>query len=240
MKKILLIPDSFKGTMSSMEICGIMADAIHHHYPDAEVVSIPVADGGEGSVDAFLEALGGDKVTVKAQDPYGHEIDSFYGILPDGTAIIEMAAAAGLPLVGDNKHAEKTTTYGVGQLIKDALRNKCKKLVVGLGGSATNEGGCGAAAALGVRFINGKGQSFVPVGETLHDIARIDVSGLDPLLKETSIVTMCDIDNPLCGPHGASACLARKRARTPNALKCWTTACTTWQTLSAAICKRTC
>ena len=219
MKKILLIPDSFKGTMSSMEICGIMADAIHHHYPDAEVVSIPVADGGEGSVDAFLEALGGDKVTVKAQDPYGHEIDSFYGILPDGTAVIEMAAAAGLPLVGNNKHAEKTTTYGVGQLIKDALRNKCKKLVVGLGGSATNEGGCGAAAALGVRFINGKGQSFVPVGETLHDIARIDVSGLDPLLKETSIVTMCDIDNPLCGPHGASAVFGPQKGADAECIK---------------------
>ncbi len=219
MKKILLIPDSFKGTMSSMEICGIMADAIHHHYPDAEVVSIPVADGGEGSVDAFLEALGGDKVTVKAQDPYGHEIDSFYGILPDGTAVIEMAAAAGLPLVGNNKHAEKTTTYGVGQLIKDALRNKCKKLVVGLGGSATNEGGCGAAAALGVRFIDAKGQSFVPVGETLHDIARIDVSGLDPLLKETSIVTMCDIDNPLCGPHGASAVFGPQKGADAECIK---------------------
>lgn len=107
MKKILLIPDSFKGTMSSMEICSIMEESIHHHYPEAEVVSIPVADGGEGSVDAFLEALGGEKVSVKAQDPYGREINSFYGILPDGTAVIEMAAAAGLPLVGENRRAEK-------------------------------------------------------------------------------------------------------------------------------------
>ncbi len=205
MKKILLIPDSFKGTMSSLEICGIMAESIHHHYPEAEVVSIPVADGGEGSVDAFLQALGGEKVTVKAQDPYGQEIDSFYGILPDGTAIIEMAAAAGLPLVGENRHAEKTTTYGVGQLIKDALRNKCKKLIIGLGGSATNEGGCGAAAALGVRFINKHHESFVPVGETLKDITAIDMTGLDPLLKQVPIITMCDIDNPLCGPYGASA-----------------------------------
>ena len=205
MKKILLIPDSFKGTMSSLEICGIMAESIHRHYPEAEVISIPVADGGEGSVDAFLQALGGEKVTVKAQDPYGHEIDSFYGILPDGTAVIEMAAAAGLPLVGENRHAEKTTTYGVGQLIKDALHNKCKKLIVGLGGSATNEGGCGAAAALGVRFINKHHESFVPVGETLKDITAIDMTGLDPLLKQVPIITMCDIDNPLCGPHGASA-----------------------------------
>ena len=205
MKKILLIPDSFKGTMSSLEICGIMEAGIHRHYPEAEVVSIPVADGGEGSVDAFLQALGGEKVTVKAQDPYGQEIDSFYGILPDGTAVIEMAAAAGLPLVGENRHAEKTTTYGVGQLIKDALRNKCKKLIVGLGGSATNEGGCGAAAALGVRFINKHHESFVPVGETLKDITAIDMTGLDPLLKQVPIITMCDIDNPLCGPHGASA-----------------------------------
>ena len=205
MKKILLIPDSFKGTMSSLEICSIMEAGIHRHYPEAEVVSIPVADGGEGSVDAFLQALGGEKVTVKAQDPYGQEIDSFYGILPDGTAVIEMAAAAGLPLVGENRHAEKTTTYGVGQLIKDALRNKCKKLIIGLGGSATNEGGCGAAAALGVRFINKHHESFVPVGETLKDITAIDMTGLDPLLKQVPIITMCDIDNPLCGPHGASA-----------------------------------
>lgn len=205
MKKILLIPDSFKGTMSSLEICSIMEAGIHRHYPEAEVVSIPVADGGEGSVDAFLQALGGEKVTVKAQDPYGQEFDSFYGILPDGTAVIEMAAAAGLPLVGENRHAEKTTTYGVGQLIKDALRNKCKKLIIGLGGSATNEGGCGAAAALGVRFINKNHESFVPVGETLKDITAIDMTGLDPLLKQVPIITMCDIDNPLCGPHGASA-----------------------------------
>ncbi|PWM78986.1 MAG: glycerate kinase [Phascolarctobacterium sp.] len=219
MKKILLIPDSFKGTMSSMEICSIMEASIHQHYPEAEVISIPVADGGEGSVDAFLEALGGEKVTVKAQDPYGHEIDSFYGILPDGTAVIEMAAAAGLPLVGDNRHAEKTTTYGVGQLIKDALRNKCKKLIVGLGGSATNEGGCGAAAALGVRFINDRHESFVPVGETLKDITAIDMTGLDPLLKQVPIITMCDIDNPLCGPHGASAVFGPQKGADAECIK---------------------
>ncbi len=219
MHKILLIPDSFKGTMSSAEICSIMADAIRNHYPEAEVVSIPVADGGEGSVDAFLEALGGEKVTVKAQNPYGQEIDSFYGILPDGTAVIEMAAAAGLPLVGDNKHAEKTTTYGVGQLIKDALHNKCKKLIIGLGGSATNEGGCGAAAALGVRFINSSRESFVPVGETLKDIAAIDITGLDPLLRDVPVITMCDIDNPLCGPHGASAVFGPQKGADENCIK---------------------
>ena len=217
MKKILLIPDSFKGTMSSMEICSIMEESIHHHYPEAEVVSIPVADGGEGSVDAFLEALGGEKVSVKAQDPYGREINSFYGILPDGTAVIEMAAAAGLPLVGENRRAEKTTTYGVGQLIEDALRNKCKKLIVGLGGSATNEGG--AAAALGVRFINSKNESFVPVGETLKDIAAIDASGINPLLREVPIVTMCDIDNPLCGPHGASAVFGPQKGADESCIK---------------------
>ena len=219
MKKILLIPDSFKGTMSSMEICSIMEESIHHHYPEAEVVSIPVADGGEGSVDAFLEALGGEKVSVKAQDPYGREINSFYGILPDDTAVIEMAAAAGLPLVGENRRAEKTTTYGVGQLIEDALRNKCKKLIVGLGGSATNEGGCGAAAALGVRFINSKNESFVPVGETLKDIAAIDASGINPLLREVPIVTMCDIDNPLCGPHGASAVFGPQKGADESCIK---------------------
>lgn len=204
MKKVLLIPDSFKGTMSSSEICGIMEKAIHTHYPQAEVISIPVADGGEGSVDSFLSAAGGRKVNVTAKDPYFNDIQSFYGILPDNTAVIEMAAAAGLPLVGDRLHAEKTTTYGVGQLIGNAAASGCKKIIVGLGGSATNDGGAGAAAALGVRFRDFSGKEFIPVGETLCNIASIDVSTLDAALAGAEIITMCDIDNPLYGPSGAA------------------------------------
>ena len=205
MKKVILIPDSFKGTMSSAEICAIMEKEIHAFYPNAEVFGIPVADGGEGSVDCFLTAVGGEKVHVPVKGPYFEDVEGFYGRLPDGTAVVEMAAAAGLPMVGDNKNPGKTTTYGVGQLIGHAARSGAKRIVVGLGGSATNDGGAGAAAALGVRFLNAAGESFVPLGETLCDIASIDITGLDAALSGVEIVTMCDIDNPLCGPQGAAA-----------------------------------
>lgn len=215
MQKFIVIPDSFKGTLSSAEICSVMSKAILAHYPQAQVASIPVADGGEGSVDAFLQAVGGEKIFVSAKGPYGETIESFYGLLSDGTAVIEMAAAAGLPMVGDNKHAEKTTTYGVGQLMIAAAEAGCKKLIVGLGGSATNEGGCGAAAAAGVRFYDKDNKAFIPVGETLQYIARIDTSGLHPSLRNIPIITMCDIDNPLCGPSGASAVFGPQKGADP-------------------------
>lgn len=211
MKKVLLVPDSFKGTMGSKDICNIMEEVIHTYYPEAEIISIPVADGGEGSVDSFLAAVGGRKVTHTVKDPYFEDIQSFYGILPDNTAVVEMAAAAGLPLVGDNRHVEKTTTFGVGQLIEHAAKAGCKKIIVGLGGSATNDGGTGAAAALGVRFKDTAGRVFVPVGETLSDISSIDISGLSPALAGVELITMCDIDNPLCGPQGAAAVFAPQK-----------------------------
>ncbi len=211
MKKIILIPDSFKGTMSSTEICSIMKAEILKHFPHTKIVSIPVADGGEGSVDAFLSAIGGKKVHVNVKGPYFEDLDSFYGILPDNTAVVEMSAAAGLPLVGENRHAELTTTFGAGQLIAHAAEAGCRKIIVGLGGSATNDGGTGAAAALGARFIDMSGKAFVPVGETLSEIASIDLSGLNPALKVVDIITMCDIDNPLCGPQGAAAVFAPQK-----------------------------
>lgn len=211
MKKIILIPDSFKGTMSSTEICDIMKNVISSYFPQAEIISVPVADGGEGSVDSFLTAVGGRKVTLNVKGPYFEEVSSFYGILPDKTAVIEMAAAAGLPMVKNDKHPEKTTTYGVGQLIEHAARSGCKRIIVGLGGSCTNDGGAGAAAALGVCFIDGDGNKFVPVGESLGKIASIDISGLNPILKEIEIITMCDIDNPLCGIQGAAAVFAPQK-----------------------------
>ncbi|MDR0841483.1 MAG: glycerate kinase [Christensenellaceae bacterium] len=204
MKKFLLVPDSFKGTMSSAAICAVMRSAILHHFPAAEVVSIPVADGGEGSVDAFLSALGGQKINVRAQGPLGEEIDSFYGVLPDHTAVIEMAACAGLPLVYGRMQPSKTTTYGVGQLMRHALASGCRKIIVGLGGSATNDLGSGAAAALGVRFLDAQGQVFLPTGGTLGRIASIDMSALESALLGAEITTMCDIDNPLYGERGAA------------------------------------
>ena len=136
-------------------------------------------------------------------------------MLPDGVAVIEMAAAAGLPLVGERLHAEQTTTYGVGELMAHALERGCKRLVVGLGGSATNDGGCGAAAALGAVFRNAAGEAFVPVGATLAEVAEIDLSGLHPALASAELVTMCDIDNPLCGPLGAAHVFAPQKGADP-------------------------
>lgn len=215
MKKVLFVPDSFKGTMSSQEICDILTQELHRVWPQAAAVAIPVADGGEGSVDAFLAAAGGEKISVPCKGPYMEDVQGFYGCLPDGTAVIEMAAAAGLPLAGDRLHPDRTTTYGVGQLMLAALRGGAKRLIVGLGGSATNDGGAGMMAALGARFLGADGQAYLPVGGTLGQLAQVDLSGLDPMLPSAEIVTMCDIDNPLCGPAGASAVFGPQKGADP-------------------------
>ncbi len=205
MKKAIVIPDSFKGTLSSSEICEIMTGAVKGQFQDCEIIAVPVADGGEGSVDCFLTALGGEKVTLTVTGPYFKPMEAYYGLIDGGkTAVIEMAACAGLPLVEGNKNPEKTTTYGVGELILDAAKRGCKKMIVGLGGSCTNDGGVGAAAAAGIQFYNGAGESFVPVGGTLSEIERIDVSGRNAVLDGIEIITMCDIDNPFYGENGAA------------------------------------
>jgi glycerate kinase len=214
MKKFLLIPDSFKGTMSSAEICGIMAASIKKFYPDAEVIKIPVADGGEGSVEAFLSAVGGEKKELFVKGPFFNEVPAFYGLIDGGkTAVIEMAASSGLPLAlaTGKLDPEKTTTYGAGELIQAALKVGCTKIIMGLGGSATNDGGCGAAAALGVQFFDAVGKTFVPTGGTLKDIRHIDTGKLDPALKSAELITMCDIDNPLAGPTGAAYIFAPQK-----------------------------
>lgn len=216
MKKAVLIPDSFKGTMSSSEIISIMKERILHYHPECQIVSIPVADGGEGSVDSFLTALGGEKIHVRTKGPWNEEIESFYGILPDGTAVIEMAASAGLPQVGDRKDPSKTTTYGVGELILDAARRGVRKLVIGLGGSATNDAGCGAAAACGVSFFDKDGKKFTPVGGTLDEIDSIDLSTLDENVKKMTIIAMCDIDNPFYGNNGAAAIFGPQKGADPE------------------------
>ena len=146
MKKFILIPDSFKGTLSSKEICEIMANSIKKEIPDASIISVPVADGGEGSVDCFLTALGGERITCTAKGPYFNDMQGFYGLIDNGkTAVIEMSAVAGLPLVENNKNPLKTTTYGVGELILHAVNKGAKKVILGLGGSCTNDMGCGMA-----------------------------------------------------------------------------------------------
>ena len=217
MKKIILIPDSFKGTMDSIEICEIMRKPILKYYPDVDIVSIPVADGGEGSVECFLQALGGKKVVAKVKNPLYEDMQSFYGLIDNGkTAVIEMAACSGLPLIENRKNPMKATTYGVGELILESARNGAKKIIVGLGGSATNDGGCGAACAVGVRFYNSKGESFIPTGGTLQDISRIDMSQKDSILENVEIIAMCDINNPMHGPDGAARVFGPQKGATPE------------------------
>lgn len=211
MKKIVLIPDSFKGTMSSSQICSLMREAALRHFPSVEVVEIPIADGGEGTVDAFLSTCRrGEKMEARVQGPYGKPMDSFWGKIGD-SAVVEMAACAGLPLTRENRDPSVTTTYGVGQLVEAAWQEGCRQIVVGLGGSGTNDGGCGMAAALGVRFLDALGRDFVPVGGTLKDIARIDVSRRNPLVGKADLVAMCDTGNPLFGFNGAAYVFAPQK-----------------------------
>lgn len=211
MKRIICIPDSFKGTLSSSQIIHIVQACIKRHLPNLEVIGIQVADGGEGTVDAFLSISPGDKVLCEVAGPGFEQMKAFYGVLSDRVAVIEMAACAGLPLVQDHPNPLVTTTFGVGELMMDAYQRGCRKMIVGLGGSATNDGGCGAAAALGYQFFDEQSQPFIPTGETLHRIARIDASLHHPLIDACEIITMCDIDNPLFGEQGAAYVFAPQK-----------------------------
>lgn len=217
LQKVILIPDSFKGTLSSSEICAVLSQKIRAYFPVCWIEELPVADGGEGSVDCFLQAAGGEKITADVHGPYNEPMQAFYGLLDGGrTAVIEMAACAGLPLVEGRKNPLLTTTYGVGELMGHALKKGAKHLIVGLGGSATNDGGCGAAAALGACFYNEAGQQFLPTGGNLQHIARMDLSQLQALLQGITVTAMCDIDNPLCGEYGAAAIYAPQKGADPG------------------------
>lgn len=212
MKKFVLIPDSFKGTMSSVKVCSIMEQKINEHFPDSKVVCIPVADGGEGSVDCFITALGGQKIIATCSGPFFDKIDGFFGLINDGkTAVIEMAACAGLPMVEDNKNPALSTTFGVGELILHAVKLGAKKVIVGLGGSCTNDMGCGAASACGVKFLDANGKEFIPVGGTLSEVKDIVLSDKNPLLDGVEIEVMCDIDNPPFGKQGAAHVFAPQK-----------------------------
>lgn len=208
MKRCLVMSDSFKGTLSSPEICRIAREI---RLPGWQIKALPLADGGEGTTECFLDACGGRSVTVPVSGPFGETVEGFYGLLPDGTAVVECAAAAGLTLAEGHLDPERATTYGVGQLIAAALDNGAERIVLGLGGSATNDGGCGCAAALGVRFYDRQGRGFVPAGGTLGDIADIDVTGRHPGLRHGVLTVMCDIDNPLYGTNGAAYVFAPQK-----------------------------
>lgn len=219
MQKVILVPDSFKGSLTSGEVCEILAEVFGRYFPGAELVQVPLADGGEGSVSAFVSALGGETRTVRVQGPYGDEVRARYALLPGRhTAVIEMSACAGLPLAQAAGRLEpgRATTYGVGQMILDALQIGCREILLGLGGSCTNDGGAGCAAALGVRFLDKAGRSFVPVGDTLANIAHIDLLGRAPVLAGAKLRALCDVRNPLCGKNGAAAVFGPQKGASPQ------------------------
>lgn len=218
MKKCVVVSDSFKGTVSSREICEIAQRVIPRHFPACEVVCIPVADGGEGTVDCFIQAVDAQRVEVTVTNALGEKSAAAYARLGE-LAIIEMAAAAGLPQVGALRCPGTATTYGVGELIAHAVDSGCRKILLGLGGSATNDGGCGCAAALGVGFLDADGQSFVPVGDTLGRIARIDTAEAEALLRSVEITVMCDVTNPLYGPTGAAYVFAPQKGADAEKVK---------------------
>lgn len=212
MQNFILVPDSFKGTLSAIEVCNIMKSSIKNLYKDANIISVPVADGGEGTVDAFLYALGGEKKSIWVSDAFNEQkILAHYAMLKDNIAVIEMAACAGLPLVKNRLEPDKTTTFGVGELIIDAINSGAKKIILGLGGSATNDGGCGMAVALGVKFKDEQDQEFIPTGGTLSQIYKIDMNNIYSKIKDIEFISMCDVDNPLCGKLGASAVFAPQK-----------------------------
>ena len=220
MQNFILVPDSFKGTLSAIEVCNIMKSSIKNLYKDANIISVPVADGGEGTVDAFLYALGGEKKSVWVSDAFNEQkILAHYAMLKDNIAVIEMAACAGLPLVKNRLEPDKTTTFGVGELIIDAVNSGAKKIILGLGGSATNDGGCGMAAALGVKFKDEQDQEFIPTGGTLSQIYKIDMNNIYSKIKDIEFISMCDVDNPLCGRLGASAVFAPQKGADEDMVK---------------------
>jgi len=210
MKKCVVVSDSFKGSLSSGEIGLLARDVIPRVFPGCQVEAIPVADGGEGTVECFLSCTDSAAVEVPVSGPFGQTVAARYARQGD-TAVIEMAAAAGLPLAGDQRDPARATTYGVGELMAHAVEHGCRRLLLGLGGSATNDGGCGCAAALGGVFRDAQGRSFVPVGGTLDQIRSIDLTALRKKLAGVELDVMCDVTNPLYGPEGAAYVFAPQK-----------------------------
>jgi glycerate 2-kinase len=211
MKKLVIAPDSYKGSLSASVICDIIAVQARLHFPELEIIKLPIADGGEGLVDALLYTGQGEKIWLPVMDPLWRDHQAAYGILSDRTAVIEMAAASGLPLLKENeRNALDATTFGTGQMIQDALQRGCREFILGLGGSATNDGGAGAAAALGIRYLTNDGQ-VIFAGRGLSSLARIDAAGIAQELQAAHFTIACDVTNPLYGPNGAAAIYAPQK-----------------------------
>ena len=204
--KVVIAIDSLKGSLSSMEAGMAIKDGILAAKPDAEVIVKPLADGGEGTTDALIEGMNGERIDLTVTGPMHTPVDAYYGYLKDtNTAVMEMASAAGITLVPDSeKNPLLATSYGVGEMINDAIQRGCRNFIIGIGGSVTNDGGIGMLKALGVRFLDENGEDAGEGGQALAKVARIDESGMNPLLKECHIQGACDVNNPLCGENGST------------------------------------
>lgn len=214
MKKVVIAPDSFKGTLSSSEVCRITATAIKKNYPDAEIISLPVADGGEGTADAIFNCLGGEKVYCKVKSPLGRDIEAYYVMLEDKRAVIETALASGIT-VEEKNDAMLASSYGTGQLVKCALDSGARELLIGIGGSAMTDGGTGLLSALGAGFYDGEGQELYPCGKNLERIEKIDLSDFDKRAMG-KITVLCDVKNPLYGKNGAAYIFAPQKGADEN------------------------
>ncbi len=223
MRKIVIAPDSFKGNLTSSQVADAMETGIRRVFPKVKCIKIPMADGGEGTVQSLVDAVGGRFVRKRVKGPDGAPVSARYGLLADNeTAVIEMAEASGLTLVDKaNRNPLTATTYGTGQLIMDAINKGAKKIIVGIGGSATVDGGCGMAQALGARFLDGHNQviSDLGAGGMLDTITSIDMSELDPRVKKTKFIIACDVNNPLYGKTGAAHVFGPQKGATPQMVK---------------------
>ncbi|MCE2413525.1 glycerate kinase [Candidatus Poribacteria bacterium] len=219
--KIVVAPDSFKGSVSALEAANAMEQGLRRVFPDAAIEKIPMADGGEGTVQSLVDATGGHLQTHRVLAPLENEVEAQFGILSDReTAVIEMASASGLTLVEPHeRNPLRTTTYGTGQLIHAALEAGCRRLIIGIGGSATNDGGAGMAEALGIRLLDPNGKQIQRGGGNLRQLASIDVTGLHPAIAETETVVACDVNNPLTGPDGASHVYGPQKGATPEMIE---------------------
>ena len=215
--KLLFASDSFKGSLTSEKTVELLGKAAREVFGECECSGVPVADGGEGTVEAVVAAEHGEYVKLKVHGPLMEETDSFYGIFGADKAVIEMAAASGLPMVPEElRNPMNTTTYGTGELILDALKRGYRDISIAIGGSATNDGGMGCARALGVRFLDQDGNELEGFGRDLAKVAAIDISGLDERVKDSKITVMCDVTNPLCGKDGATWTFGKQKGATPE------------------------
>lgn len=217
--KLLFASDSFKGTLSSDQTIELLTKAAEEVFGSCETSGVPVADGGEGTTDAVVKARSGEIITVPLHGPLMEMEQGFYGRLSETEAILEMAAASGLPMVPEEKRNPlNTTTYGTGELLKAALDAGYTEIAIAIGGSATNDGGMGFASALGIRFLDQDGNVLEGRGEDLEKVAHIDMSGLDPAVQKAHFTVMCDVTNPLCGPDGATYTFGKQKGGTPEIL----------------------